>query len=1039
MPALALLCVAATAEAQHAGRIVGTVTAAEDGRPLAGASVTVQGTDQIAVTDSLGTYTIDLVPSGSRQVRAEHHGYAAQILTIVITANEPVTLNFQLTAARTRREGVVATAYGEQARRHLTGPVTRLDPSDLRDVPLPDPAQLLQARAAGVDVVGTEYRPGAPMEVTIRGIRSFTGSSQPLYVVDGVPLVEGGIEDFSSAQIASIEILKDASATAPYGARGVNGVILMTTRRDPTDADSGTSGFTYDLQYGPQTALRRVPLMNGPETARERLDAYRLAGRDTSLAAVFTSDELPQVYCSLNVPTTPAGAYDTTAAGTSSYRATHSGCSTGTDWQRLVLRTGTQQRHRLGYHSGWGAARLSLSGAYFNQSGVTLGQGFHQYAGTVSFEDTFGALRLGVTAVGSRSVADIGADAQLWGEVAENNPLGLPYDSAGTPYATPCGVCTLKASPTPDPLRVNPLFEQQSYLHQQTTDRLVGSLSAELRLPAGLAYRITFGPDFQHVADGQFQGTNVAENGVRVGSPHAGRAVHRAYRWTLDNQLTWSPVAGRHTLDVTALHTITRSRFESDSAASLSLPSDYQLWYNLGTWSPAASMWSTARTHAWMGRINYAYLSRYSATLTGRQDCSSVVAFGKRCGESGSAGVAWQLGDEPFMRIVPFLSGLKLRASYGSTEAASMDAAQTNVLLGSPEEWEKTKELDVGLDVGLFRNRIGGTFDVYREETHRPLPGRALPSSSGSSSTPQSIGGNAGWELSLTTVNLTGNRGGPRWTTEFSFTHNRSYIVSLGDGVGDDWSNRWFVGQPLNVPGDPLHQVFYDLKFVGIWQLADSLLAKQYGEKPGDIRVADLNGDGRIDAMDRQIVGNTYPRLIASVYNRVTWGAFDLSFLLQGRIGYTFQDPFRMGTELSDRFNNLNVQYWTPGRCDGGTDPTKLDPPAGVTAAQQAAIPGCNVWWSPSAGRGTPLYNDLNYAAPGYRIGTHWRVRNITFGYTVPRSLVRRVQGARTMRLYVEAQDPWVLTSYDGYDPENGNTGGPPSYRTVLVGLTLGF
>jgi TonB-dependent SusC/RagA subfamily outer membrane receptor len=1036
MPALVLLCVAATAQAQQVGRITGTVTAAGDGRPLAGASVTVQRTDRTAVTDSLGTYTIGLVPSGSRQVRAGHHGFAAQILTIVVTANEPVTLNFQLTAAPTQREGVVAAAYGSGERPDLTGSVAHLDPSDLHDVPLPDPAQLLQARAAGVDVVGTEYRPGAPMEVTIRGIRSFTGSSQPLYVLDGVPLVEGGIEDFNSAQIASIEVLKDASATAPYGARGANGVILMTTRRGPTDADSGTSSFTYDLQYGAQTALRLVPLMNGREAVRERLDAYRLAGRDTFLASVFTSDELPQVYCSLNVPTTPAGAYDTTAAGTSTYRATHSGCATGTDWQRLVLRTGTQQRHRLGYHSAWGAARLWLSGAYSNQSGVTLGQGFHQYAGTVSFEDTFGALRIGVTAVGSRSVADIGADAQLWGEVTANNPLGLPYDSAGTPYPTPCGVCTLKARPTPDPLRTNPLLEQQGYVHQQTTDRLVGSLFAELRLPASLAYRITFGPDVQHFADGQSQRANVAVNGIPVGKPQAALAVHRAYRWTLDNLLTWSPVAGQHALDVTALYSMTRSRFESDSTASRNLPDDYQLWYNLGTSSPAASMWSTARAHAWMGRINYAYLRRYSATLTGRQDCSNVV-LRKRCGESSAVGVAWQLGDERFMRSVPFLSGLKLRASYGSTESAPMDAAQASVLVGLPD-WEKTEHLDLGLDVGLLGNRITGTFDVHRQETHSPLPGRTLPSPWGFASIPEGVGTNAGWELNVSTVNLAGDRGGPRWTTDLSFTHNQNQITSLPYG-SDDAGDRWFVGQPINVAGDALHQVFYDLKFVGIWQLADSLLAKQYGQKPGDIRVADLNGDGMINGLDRAVVGNTYPRLIASVYNRFTWGAFDISFLLQGRIGYTFLDWFRLGTQLSDRFNNLNVRYWTPERCDGGPDPTKLDPPAGVTAAQQAAIPGCTVWWAPSAGRASLLYNDYTYFAPDYRVGTHWRVRNITFGYTLPRSLVRQIQGVRSMRLYVEAQDPWVFTSYYGYDPENGSSSGPPSYRTVLMGLTLGF
>jgi outer membrane receptor protein involved in Fe transport len=354
--------------------------------------------------------------------------------------------------------------------------------------------------------------------------------------------------------------------------------------------------------------------------------------------------------------------------------------------------------------------------------------------------------------------------------------------------------------------------------------------------------------------------------------------------------------------------------------------------------------------------------------------------------------------------------------------------------------WEKTTQFDFGVDFGILKNRISGTFDIYREKTNDLLLTRSLPSSTGFTSTLQNVGktGNAGWELSISTVNLTGNRGGPRWTTDFSFSHNQNYIISLTGGVGDDVADAWFIGQPVNLAGDALHRVFYDVKMLGIWQLADSLLAKQYTEKPGDIRVADLNGDGKIDAFDRMITGNTYPRLLASVYNRITWGAFDLSFLLQGRIGYTFQDGFILGSKLFDRFNNLNVAYWTPEKCDGGPDPTKNDPVAGMTSAQLAAIPGCNQVWAPSAGRENPLYNDLNYFAPGYRIGTHWRMRNITIGYNLPASVVQHLR-ASSVRIYAVAQDPFVFTSYQGFDPENGSASGPPSYRTLLIGATLGF
>ncbi|HXY19230.1 MAG TPA: SusC/RagA family TonB-linked outer membrane protein [Gemmatimonadales bacterium] len=1074
---LAALSVGANARAQNTGRLTGTVTAAEDGRALNGAVVSIVGTNRTAFTNASGVYLVEQVPAGARLVRVRFLGYAPLQQTVTVGADRTDTLNFQMVSAPVQLEGIVATAYGEQERREVTGAITSLNLGELRDVPLPNPAQLIQARVAGVDVVSTGYRPGAPMNVMIRGVRSITAGNQPLYVVDGVPLVGGGIEDFNPAQIASIEVLKDASATAPYGARGANGVILITTNRGAAGASGGTSSFTYDYQYGAQSALHFVDLMNGPELAQERIDAYRLAGRTVSYASIFNPPELNQAYCALNVKTNPTtGLYDTTAAGTSTWQAVHPGCQTGTDWQRSIYRIGSQQQHRVSYNSIAGNARLSLSGTYFNQSGITVGQGFKQYSGTISFENTYGRLRIGATATGSRSVADIGGDSQLWGEATANSSLGLPYDSAGTPYATLCSVCTLKINPSGDALRTNPLREEQGFIHQQISDRLFGSLFAEVTLPFGFAYRANLGPDLQNVSDGMFQGANVVLGSTPIGNSQAGLATREAFRYTLDNMLTWSYTTGEHKVDATGLYTITQTRFQDDSASSKTLPYDYQLWYNLGTGSapqPPISQYNQTATRSFMGRVNYTYKNRYSLTVTGREDGASVLAAGHKFAFFPSAGLSWQIGDEQFMKQFTFLSGLKLRASLGTTGNSSINPYQTEGSLNQtfynfgsstangyvPGQipnptlvWEKTAQLDLGADFGLLRNRISGTVDIYREKTSDLLLTRALPPSSGFASTLQNIGktGNAGWEFSLTTVNLTGAGGGPRWTTDFSFTHNQNYIISLAGTTGDDLGDRWFIGQPVNIGlsgqsgYDPLHQVFYDYKFIGIWQLADSALARQYGEKPGDPRVADLNGDGKIDGFDREIVGNSYPRLIASIYNRVTWGAFDLSFLLQGRIGYTFIDGFRENTDLFDRYNNLNVQYWTPERCDGGPDPTKYDPPPGETAAQQAAIPGCNVWWAPSAGRQNPPYDDLpsnslGSASPAYRVGTHWRVRNITLGWTLPQKFVNRVRGVHSARVYVEAQDPWVFTSYYGYDPENGGSSGPPSYRTVLVGMTLGF
>ena len=1058
---VAALCAGANAQAQNTGRITGRVTG-DGGLPIAQAQVAVVNAAIRAVADSNGEYMLIGVPAGLRQVTARRIGFTPVTSQVTVVAGGTVTVNFSLSSAAVQLEGLVVVAYGEQERRDVTGSISSLNVDQLRDVPLPSAAQLLQARMPGVDVVaGGSYRPGAPMQVRIRGIRSMSASNEPLYVVDGVP-TSGNIEDYDPGSIESIEVLKDASATAPYGSAGANGVILITTKR----GGEGGSRFTYDAQFGGSSILRFANEMSPAQLAQERIDAQVGAGRPTAYTSTFNAQQLPQAYCALNVKTTTAGtpalsATDTNSALTSTFAATHPGCVPGTDWQRLIYHQGSQQRHQIGYTSTNGASRLSLTGTYFDQNGITIGQGYKQYAGTLSFENTYGRLRIGVTASGSRNIADIGADASAWGEALANDNLGLPYlDTLGNATAVNCARCTLNFKPTGDALRVNPLREEQGFVRQQTIDHLFASMFAELNLGYGFSYRVNFGPDVRNRQEGRFQGSNVLDvTGQAIGLAQAGLVHANTFRYTLDNLLNWNLNTGPHKVETTLLYSMAKSRYASDSASASNLPYDYQLWNNLGTGSnplPPISTFNTFTTLSYMGRVNYTYASRYSLTVTGRYDGSSVLAPGNKWSFFPSAGLGWQIGDESFMRGLTFVSALKLRASMGTTGNSAINPYQTEGSLSrtaynfgtttaagyvpgaipNPDlKWERTAQTDVGLDFGVLNNRITGTLDLYREKTTNLLLPRSLPASTGFSQVLQNVGttGNAGWELSISTVNLPGTSGGLRWTTDLSFTHNESYIIDLATASGDDIGNRWFIGQPVNVGGstntDALHNVFYDLKYIGIWQLADSALARKYGQKPGDIRVADLNGDGKIDGADRVIRGNTYPKLVASIFNRLSYGRFDLSFLFQGRLGYTLLDGFASGAKLFERYNFLNVQYWTPAKCTG---------PAGATAAQQAAIPGCNSYPQPSAGRENPLYNDLNYAVMSYRSGSHWRVRNITVGYTLPETFARHFRFS-SVRIYAEAQDPWVITPYYGFDPESGSSTTVPSYRTLLIGATFGF
>ncbi len=1041
---LATLCVGASVvQAQTTGRITGTVTA-EDGRPIAGANVTIVGSNRLSLTEPNGTYTMTEVPVGTHQVRARSIGYAASTQQVTVTSGASATANFRLTSAPVQLEGVVVVGYGTQERRDLTGSVSTVTAEQLAETPTSNPMQAIQARIPGVDVVtGGSYRPGAPMNVRIRGVRSMVATNEPLYVVDGVPL-SGGIEDFNPAFIQSIDVLKDASATAAYGSRGANGVILITTRRG-----TGGARVTYDVQYGAQSALHLVDMMDGEQMVNLKRDAYRHDGRSTAYSSAFTPDELPAVYC----------------ADSAGYAASHPGCSTGTDWQRLVLRRGSLTRHQFGLSVNPGNSRIALTGTYFNQDGITIGQGYNQYSGSVSFETTYGRLRAGVTTTGTRSVANIGSDASLWGEALANNPLGLPYDSSGTPYATLCGVCTVKVKPTPDPLRVNPLRQEEGFVRQQTRNRLFGSVFADLDLGRGFSYRMNFGPDLSERMDGQFQGANVVVNQAPLGNAQAQRLDEEDFAYTLDHMLLFNRAFNNHRFDATLLYGIQADRYTSTLASAQNLPYDQQLWYNLNTGEvpqPPQSALSQWALRSYMGRVNYAFNNRYLVTITGRYDGSSRLAPKHRWAFFPSLGLGWLIGDEAFMRNVSFVSALKLRFSVGTVGNTGINPYQTqggldrtryNFGTGSaagyrPGQipnpnlvWERTSQTNFGVDFALFRDRLSGTFEAYKEMTSDLLLARQLPASTGFTQTLQNIGktANRGWELGLSSVNIPGSGGGVRWTTDLNFTHNRNYIVSLSKGATDDIGNRWFIGQPINVGGatntDGLRNVFYDFDFLGIWQLADSAIARKYGQAPGDIRVRDINGDSAITGADRIIKGNTYPRLIVSVYNRLSLGGFDLSFLVQGRIGYTFSDQFgTANNNLFDRFNNLDVQYWTAEKCDGGPNPAVLDGPVGVTGAQQSAIAGCSENPVPSAARQAPIY----ISTKAYRTGTHWRVRNITVGYTLPQSVVRHYRFS-SVRLYAQAQDPFVFTSYYGYDPEAGSSSTPPSYRTLLFGANLGF
>lgn len=992
------------------GRITGVVTA-EGGRPVPGANLLVAGTRLGAVADAEGRYTINNVPVGPQEVQARRLGFTAANRQVTVVAGQAVTADLQMTASAVQLQGVVTVGYGTQDRRTVTGAVSSIRSEDITQVISANPADAIKGRLPGVDVTTASGEPGAAANIRIRGTRSITANNAPLFVVDGVPIT-GDLRDFDPNSIESIEVLKDAAAAATYGSRGANGVLLVTTKKGRV----GRTQFSYSSAAGTSSILNKVDMMDAQEYATFAREARRAAG----LAACqnYLTDPAPCDAAS-------GGALDATMRA-------NLAAGVNTDWQDEILRNGVLQNHQLAVAGGNEDTRFRASVGYLDQTGIAITQAYDAKTASVSLTHDFGRLNVQASAQAAQTLREAGRGGGIWDEALFNSPLGRARDDAGN----------LVFLPTEDGLRVNPISDAQDNKRELERTNFLGTLSGSYEVLEGLRAVVTFGPQYSQVSDGWYVGPQTRE--IRGnGLPFAGLDNTSRRSYTLSNYLQLDRSFGeRHAVQGTLLYEIAQNRMAYDSAAARNLPYAHQLWYNLGsgTGYTVRSQLEESALQSYMARVNYTLNDRYTFTLLGRVDGSSVLAEGNKYGFFPAAAIAWQIGEESFMDGLTAVSDLKLRLSGGRTGSSAIGPYQTQGTLNqvwytfgsqlptalgyqpgaipNPElEWETTDKYNFGVDFGLYDQRISGALDLYLENTDNLLLSRALPYSSGFSSILQNVGAtqNKGIDLSVSTVNLAGWNG-IEWTTDLAFSINRNEIRRLASGLSADvGSGRW-VGQPINVN--------YDYRFLGIWQTEEAAAATAMGFRPGDIKVADLNGDGRINADDRTFIGNHYnfPDWTGSLNNRFRYRGFDFTVLATARWGYMINSPFVSAyTNLQGRFNNRDVNYWTP------ENPS-------------------NEYPRPST-LGIGNYG----SALALREGSHVRIRDITLGYELPSSLTGRLGGAGRARVYLKAQDPFLFTDFEGWDPESGfSTGNPnntfsqidvggPTYKTFLFGLDVNF
>ncbi|GGF08423.1 SusC/RagA family TonB-linked outer membrane protein [Hymenobacter cavernae] len=990
--------------APHA--VSGRITA-DNGEALAGVAVTLKGTDAGTTTDANGRYTLT-VPDDHSVLVICAVGYACRELP-ARRAGASHTLSPETQPLPTRQ----LVGYGTQVKSQVTGAIATVGDEQLHDVPVANSGQALQGRTPGVSVASASTAPGQNPVIRIRGNRSFSGGSDPLLVVDGVPF-EGNLNDLNPDDITSVEALRDAAATAIYGGRGANGILLLTTRR----GKEGAPQVSYSGYYGIKSTYGRYDLQNGQQYYNYRAEAYRAAGWDPNKVSNFlTTDE----------------------------RANYAAGRT-TDYQSLLFQHGHLQNHNLGVSGGTVQTKYSVALGYYDETGIVPVQRFRRYSLRGTLDQQIGKrVNVGFSTL-TASLRDDDPTANVLYNILTTSPLASPTDASGNPVLFPNG----------DQAGANPLTLYVPDAHRDERRRLrsFNSLYGQVNILKGLDYRANVGLDFRSEKGNSFYAANTPQRGG--GRNAASRSTNEVFNLLLENVLTYSRTLGRHYFHATGLYSWQQSRAESTSAAATGVPNGAMGNPSLG--SGGSQQWNITSL---MSRLHYAYADRYSATFTYRNDGSSRLSPGSKHSGFFGAAAAWNLAQERFLMDHSWVSLLKLRASTGRVSSAVVSPYQTLGSLGSGSGgyynygstgavgvvpsgipnlnlgWEYTTTLNGGLDFGLFQNRVTGSLDVYRQRSTDLLLSDALPSNSGYSSYVRSGGQveNRGLEFALTTVNVrTGRLSGFAWSTEWNFTVNREKVLDLGlrDANGNkisDIGNQRFLGQPL--------YAIYDYKKLGIWQTAEADQARRYGSKPGQVKVADVDGNGIINPADRQVIGAHQPRFEAGLTNRFRYKGFDLSVVALTRVGTTVADPVLFGpnyfTTNTGRRNQLNLNYWTP------TNPSNDYPQPDQSSRS-------NEW---------PTYS----STLAYRDGTFIKVRSLDLGYTIPATWAGALH-LTSARVYVQVQNPliWTRDSYfranKAIDPDAlsysysthfytagaaGAGGNYPVTRAFLAGVHLGF
>lgn len=1015
--------------------MTGTVSD-QEGKPLIGVSVQLKGKATVVSSDNNGVYKIG-VPGGKGILVFSYIGFLTREVTLAAGSTYNVTLNEDLKGLNE----VIVIGYGTTTKRDLTGSVGSANLKDMNKAPVGTFTEALAGRVAGVQVSSTDGQPGNELNIIVRGANSVTQDNSPLYVIDGFPTEIAAANSINNEEIESIEVLKDASATAIYGARGANGVVLITTKKGKT----GAAQISYDGWAGINSIIKQQKVLSPYEFVKYQLELN------------------PELYGDI---------YLKDGQTLESYRGRK-----GINWQDEIFRNAYVQNHSLSLRGGTEQTKYAISGSLLEQPGIIVNSGFRRYQGRVVVDQTISKkLKAGVNLnyVASKKFGTVVAESQT------SPTASLMYSAWGFRPVT--GNIDFDAnmidelydpdlSATAD-YRINPLLAAQNEYKPLFNNTLVVNSYLDYKILENLSLRITGGLNKANIRQEIFNNSS-----SRLGNPNNNNKVNGSVNNTEitnllnENTLTYqTKFKGGHSLKVLAGLTMQDVRNYSNGFSSIQIPNESLGMKGLGEGQLVVAPVSDLKNGllSYLGRIDYNYKSKYLFTVSFRADGSSRFPKNNRWASFPSGAFAWRFTDEPFMKKLSFLSDGKLRVGYGHTgnnrvdDYAALTALKMLPATGYPTgnvpgkgivpvnlgntklKWETTVQSNVGIDLSFLKNRISLTADYYHKKTDDLLLNATLAPSMGFLSAFKNVGkvSNSGIELSLSSTNIKGEKF--VWSSSFNIAFNRNKVLALNDGEPSllsrvTWGNFNNAFPYIAVPGQPIAQ-FYGMTFDGVYQYSDfevqpngSYVLKpnvpnngnpRANILPGDIKFKDINGDNQIDDNDRSVIGDPNPVHIGGFSNNFSYGNFDLNIFLQWSYGNDILNANRIEFEGGDptQRNLLNMfesfaNRWTPE--NQTNELYRL------------------------GGQG-PAY----YSSRTIEDGSFIRLKTVSLGYNLPASLMKSLK-MKSLRFSVSAQNLITWTRYSGLDPEvsTRHTALTPGFdwspyprpRSITIGLNANF